>query len=479
MSSHIRSAIVLLANWTPTILVFATLIGIGWWGHVYHWTLPKLFAPEAAAQHAPVPRAESKVSRVASPTPPQAGVLLEQLPAIEFSSVDATRNCGIETTVARRQSMNNVVVATGSVGYDQTLIAQLSSRVPGVVWRVEKRLGDFVQRGEVLVIIDSAEVGAAKASLLEAAVVYQLKRQTRQRLAEAQNAVAVRSLREAEAAEEVARAQRFNALQRLLNLGFSLHLNEIDGLSSDAIAERLHLLGLPESLDATTASANLIPMIAPFTGIITHCDVVRGEIVDPSKSQYVVADTSRMWINLDIRHEDCPRLRLGSTVVFRSDGGLKPVSGTLTWIGTEINPRTRTVQARAEVNNPCLEDADNERTARRVLQVNAFGSAEIVVSTNPDTVVVPSDAMHWQWELGCDIVFVPTDGGRRFEPRLVRKGLVRDDVVQVLNGLTAGEPVVTGGSRILLSELSEALQDRWGDNDSAVRGFGLRATAVE
>jgi cobalt-zinc-cadmium efflux system membrane fusion protein len=472
MRSLVRSTAARIIAWVPNLFVLALLFAIGWWGHHYHWTIPTTSAGQHSADE------KDTALEVNSRALDSPG-LIQHLPAIEFPSVDAATNCGIVTTVARRQAMNEVVVASGTVGYDQTSIAQLSARVPGVVWRVERRLGDFVHRGDVLVIIDSAEVGAAKAALLEAAVVYRLKTETRRRLAEAQNAIAVRSMREAEAAEDVARAQRFNALQRLLNLGFSLRLSEIDGLSSDAIAERLHLLGLPESLDAATPSANLIPMVAPFTGVITHCDVVQGEIVDPSKSHYVIADTSHMWINLDIRHEDCANVRLGATVVFRSDGGPAPVSGTLTWIGTEINPRTRAVQARAEVKNPLLDDASHERPASRLLQANAFGDADIVVSINPDTVVVPSGALHWQWELGRDIVFVPSEGGRRFEPRLVRKGLARDDYVQVLDGLTAGEPVVTSGSRILLSELSERLQERWGDNNSAVRGFGMGATAVE
>jgi multidrug efflux pump subunit AcrA (membrane-fusion protein) len=374
--------------------------------------------------------------------------------------------------------MTDVVEASGLVGYDQTRIAQLSVRVPGVVWRAEKRLGDLVEPGDVLMIVDSAEVGAAKASLLEAAVGYRLKMQTRQRLEAVQNAVSERNLREAEAAEDVAKAQRFNALQRLLNLGFTLSVDEIDGLTSDGIAERLHWLGLPESLHQNSPSANLIPLFAPFAGIITQCEVVRGEVVDPLKAQYTIADTRRMWINLDIRQEDCTKVRLGTTVEFQSDGGVATVSGTLNWIGTEINPRTRTVQARAEMNNPLLDAAAREHSARRVLHANAFGVAEIVVTSKPQSVVVPNDALHFQWELSRDIVFVPSEDGRRFEPRIVRKGLVHDEWAQILEGLSAGERVVTSGSRILLSELSETLQERWGENDAAVREFGIQ-TAVE
>jgi len=483
MKNGLRFAAAKTVAWLPNFAVLAVLAGLGWWGHHYHWTLPQPGEAQGKESQGKDSRPlAAKGPSASAETQPAAlfrrTLVDERLPAIEFSSAAAARRCGIVTAAAWRQAMNDFVEASGVVGYDQTHIAQLSVRVPGVVWRVEKRLGERVERGDVLMIVDAAEVGNAKAALLEAAVVYRLKQQTRARLEEVQSAVSMRSLREAEAAEEVARAQRFNALQRLLNLGFSLSLEEIEGLASDAIARRLNMLGLPKSLDCATPSANLIPLVAPFTGIITHCDVVRGEIVDPDRAQYTIADTSRMWINLDLRDEDCAKVRLGATVVFSSEGGQAAVTGKLTWIGTEINPRTRTVQARAEVENPPLEDAAGETMGRRTLQANSFGTAEIFLSASPETVVIPNEAMHWQWELGREIVFVPSAAGRRFEPRVIRKGLVRGDCVQVLEGLAAGEAVVTSGSRILMSELSETLQERWGDNDEAVRAFSL-APAVE
>ena len=401
---------------------------------------------------------------------------MPRLPTIEFSSAEAANNCGIETSVAVERSIDEVVAAAGVVGYDETRLAQLAVRVPGIVWRVDKRLGDSVERGDILMIVDSAEVGNIKAALLEAIVVHNLKTQTVSRLEGIQGLVAGREMREALAAREVSKVQRFNAYQKLMNLGFTLDLDEIAGLSTDELADRLHYLGLPAELAGETNSANLIPLRASFEGVITNCEVVRGETVDSSKHQYVVADMRRMWINLDIRQEDYSRLTIGTHVVFHGEGGMPPVSGLLTWIGTEIDPRTRTIQARAEVENPLQDRGSNgDGPPRRPLKANAYGTAKILISKNPLAVVVPDDALHWQWEIERQIVFVPSNDNRSFSPRIVDKGLVQDDFAQVLKGLSPGERVVTGGTRILASELSQRLQRQTLDNSEAVRRFDHRS----
>ena len=228
---------------------------------------------------------------------------------------------------------------------------------------------------------------------------------------------------------------------------------------------------MPPSIDRETASANLIALVSPFAGVVTNCEVVRGELVEPSEPQYVVADISHMWINLNIKQEDSIHLRFGTKVVFYSEGGLRPVTCDLTWIGTEIDPRTRTVQARAEAPNPLLDESATSPGSRRLLQVNAFGTAQILVNSNPASVVVPNDALHWQWEIGREVVFLPSGDGRQFVPRVVRKGVVRDGYAQIIDGVNPGEAVVTTGSRILSSELSKLLEKRLGDNAEAVRDF--------
>jgi cobalt-zinc-cadmium efflux system membrane fusion protein len=314
-------------------------------------------------------------------------------------------------------------------------------------------------------------VGDAKARLLEACVTYDLKTKNFERLTSIKNTIAARELIEAEAALDLSRTQRFNALQKLINLGFELNLSEIESRSPDEVHQKLHLLGLPESFDAETASDNLIPVKAPFDGVVTHCEVVRGEMAEPAKSLYVLADTRRMWIRINLRPDDIDRVAAGSTVTFESESRQRPVTGTLTWIGTEIDPHTRTVQARAEVDNPLLHEGDDEAEGMRLLQAGAYGEAQVVVRQQPMAVVIPDEALRFQWEIGNEIVFIASEDGRTFSPRVVQKGLARDGSVQIVKGLEAGEKIVTLGSRVLSAELSDRLQEKLGDNAEAVRTF--------
>ena len=87
-------------------------------------------------------------------------------------------------------------------------------------------------------------------------------------------------------------------------------------------------------------------MTAPLDGVVVSRDVVAGEGVDASKVLLVVADTRRMWLNLDLRLEDARRLTLDQEVQFWPDGG-RQAGGRITWISTAADPKTRTVKARA------------------------------------------------------------------------------------------------------------------------------------
>ena len=454
------------------LLVLTGLAGIGWWGHISHWSLGNGASSgniSHASSHQP-PMTTSDSDEIADDKPASL-VVPASLPPIAFHSAAAAQQCGIECGTAESRPLKHFVTANGVIDYDQTRMAQLSARVSGVVWRVEKHLGNAVKAGEVLAIVDSAEIGQAKALLLETAVQHKFDVQTVERLEKSYDVVPHRDLLTAKAAEEASRTKRFNALQQLMALGLPLKADDIVSITTDELANRLRGLGLPTPYDIDAPSSNLAPLVAPFSGVVTRCDIVRGENVNSSKVQYVVADINRLWINLAIREEDVSKLSVGAPVEFASEREEAPITCTLTWIGTEIDPRTRTVKARAEGENPRIDRQQSDYESRRRFQVGTFGTARIITGDSPSSVAVPNDALHWQWEIGCEVVFVPSQEGLLFTPRVVTKGEVRGGFVQIVEGLSAGEAVVTSGSRILSSELSELLSQRLSHPAPPVREF--------
>ncbi|MBL9122403.1 MAG: efflux RND transporter periplasmic adaptor subunit, partial [Planctomycetaceae bacterium] len=87
---------------------------------------------------------------------------------IQFASQAAMEKAGVDIAIAVRRPVIEAVPANGEVVYDQTHSAHLASRVSGTAWRVERQVGDRVRKGDVLALIDAAEVGRAKSELLQA-----------------------------------------------------------------------------------------------------------------------------------------------------------------------------------------------------------------------------------------------------------------------------------------------------------------------
>lgn len=87
---------------------------------------------------------------------------------IQFVSKEAVEKAGIDVEPVWTAPMVESVTASGEITYDQTVTARLSGRVPGNVFRVFKRVGDPVRKGEVLALVDAAEVGKTKSEFMQA-----------------------------------------------------------------------------------------------------------------------------------------------------------------------------------------------------------------------------------------------------------------------------------------------------------------------
>lgn len=370
---------------------------------------------------------------------------------VQFASREALEKQGIEPDQVQRARIEETITASGEVGYDQTRVASLATPVAGRVWRVEKEIGQPVRPGDVLALVDAAEVGKARAELLQAIGQAELRHKAVESMRPyVGGAIPEARFREAETSLQEAQIRVVGAQQALINLGLPVRADELKGLGTDELARRIAFLGLPEDIVRTfeprTTTANLIPVRAPLEGVIVARKAVAGEQVDPTKPLFVVADPRRLWLMLHVRLEDTRSLALGQLVRFRPDGGFGETSGKVAWISTAVDERTRTVEVRAELDN-----------ANGKLRANTFGLGTVLLREEAQAIVVPNEAVHW--EGNCHVVFVydkdspRKDAPKVFHARSVRLGAKDEQHTEIIAGVLPGEMIATKNSGVLRAEL--------------------------
>jgi cobalt-zinc-cadmium efflux system membrane fusion protein len=375
--------------------------------------------PEEAEASLGRPRPTQDVPR--SQLPPAVYCSTQDL-VVQFESPDISRLAGLQYARAEQRRITQTIECNARLDYDGDRYAHLSSQVPGTVAKVHHDLGAEVTAGDPLLTISSAQLGGAKAAYLlaHAAVEFRTKNHARERDLLTRSAGTELDLLEAENALAESRIALSRAEQELLRLG----------LREDAI-ERV-------ARDHDTSPTYVLT--APFDGIVVERTVARGEGVSSDETLFAVADVSRMWALLDVYEADIPAVRPGQSVVLRVDGFRgQSVPGEITWVASHVDPSTRTLQVRAELDNP-----------GGALKANMFASASVAVRDRHTAVTVPVDSV--QWDGCCNIVFVKrTDV--LYEPRKVLLGLKTGTAYEVLRGLHSGDEIVTQGSFLLKTEL--------------------------
>ena len=157
-----------------------------------------------------------------------------------------------------------------------------------------------------------------------------------------------------------------------------------------------------------------------------------------------------MWISLQVPKEEVPKLRIGQPVYFRIDGVPEELTSKIGWISTEVDEETRTLQVRAEVENPVVHPDEPTVTGQRLLRANTFGSGRILVRTNPSAVVVPTECI--QSDGINDLVFVKA-GETTFEGRIVFRGMSDENYTEIEGPVKPGDQIVQHGSHILKSQV--------------------------
>ena len=214
---------------------------------------------------------------------------------------------------------------------------------------------------------------------------------------------------------------------RLIKLNVDLN-DRIKAGDVLALVQTPELLGRPLELKA------------PIDGVIVDRTSAPGELVGKDKEIYTISDPTDLWVIAEIKERDAGAVKTGQEATFRvlSYPG-EQFRGNIVRVGNEIERESRTLEARIEVDN-----SDGR------LKPGMFADVEITIDVLKDALVVPDAAL--QTEEDNQIVFVALDT-TKFQKRVVKLGLEHQGRVQILEGLKAGEKVVTDGSFILKSEM--------------------------
>ena len=217
-----------------------------------------------------------------------------------------------------------------------------------------------------------------------------------------------------------------------------------DRFRIDGTMRRLRNLGVPESLIREVRERGIdtrtIDWPAPATGTVVSKRVVNGQQAKAGDELYRIVDLSQVWVIADVAEGDLADIKLGTraTVTFRAYRS-QPVEGVVAFIYPDVRTETRTVRVRIEVPNPDGR-LKTDMYADVVFHVNA---GLLPVTGVPTSAVIDNGTLQ--------IVLVAKSDGR-FEPRPVKLGRRGDGYVEVVDGLAAGEEIVTTATFLIDAE---------------------------
>jgi len=296
---------------------------------------------------------------------------------------------------------------TGVVNPDVSRAVPVVSLASGRVIELRARLGDQVQKGQLLLRIQSADIVAAFSEYRKAVADLALAQSQLDRATAlfGRGAIAKKDEEVAQAAAAKARVDVENATGRLRVLG----------------------------MDANREPTASVDIVAPASGIITEQNVTNAagvKSLDNSPNLLTISDLSRVWVVCDVYENDLSAVRVGDTANIHLAAYPEMVlTGRISNIGAILDPSLRTAKVRIEVANPGL------------MRIGMFVTATFHGQSTQTRAVVPATAILHLHDR--DWVYVPVGSGQ-FQRLEVRSGdSLPDHLQEVLSGLEPGQRVVS------------------------------------
>lgn len=344
--------------------------------------------------------------------------------AVVHLSEEAQKASGVEVMTAALEPFSAPIEATAAIELNGDRVAKISARTSGRLVKISASQGDAVRTGQALAYFDSPELGQSWAEYAKAKGRAELARKSLQR-------------------EETLFEKKISPEKDVIHARQELAEAEADLVFA---RERFHLLGIDIEQYENKQGGDQHPLIAvtsPISGSVIERAATQGEVVSTDKPLFTVADLSALWVVIDIYEKDLGRLRTGTAVKVRTtaypDRNFK---GLISNIGDVMDETTRTVKARVVVEN-----------AGRLLKPGMFATVLIeAVGGTERLIAVPEEAVFLDGSKNYVFIQIAPE---KFEMREVTVGRTLGKRLEVIQGLSKGEPVAVKGAFILKSELKK------------------------
>jgi cobalt-zinc-cadmium efflux system membrane fusion protein len=338
---------------------------------------------------------------------------------------------GVTVAPAQQRVFGSEQITQGRIAVDEHRSTPIFSPYAGRVTRLLVKPGDTVERGQPLFMVEATgmvqaqnDFMAALAATNEARSDVKLTQTVDKRLHDLSDVKAI-SLRERQQAQT-----DLTAVQN--DLGDA-------ETALKAARNRLRMLGKIEAEIATFEQTGRMspdtPIAAPVGGTIVQRTAGPGEHVGTESADpvFVIGDPSRVWLVTQLRETDASEVRVGQALRFTVRAVPDRVfQANISYVATALDPATRRLLVRATVRN-----------FEGLLKPDMLASVTILPDEGDNGVAIPRDAIIYGGSTAR--VWVARDD-KSVETRRIKTGLRNGNMVQIVDGLRAGEKVITKGS---------------------------------
>lgn len=320
----------------------------------------------------------------------------------------------------KRQPVAETLRVAGRIDFDEQRLARIGATITGRVTDIDAMLGQTVRKGDVLARLNSSELSTQQLAYLRARAQLELNRR---------NAERAKALYEADVIGAAELQRRESEYQ-------------ISVAETRAASDQLQLLGVTaaaiDRLGKQGAVNSLTPVVATLNGVVVERKLAQGQVVQPADALFVVADLSRLWAVAQVPEQQVSQVREGQSVSIEVPAlGHEKLVGKLIYVGQTINPETRTVLVRTELDN---RDGRLKPAMLATMLIEAKSVERLVVPAS--AVVRENDEDH---------VFV-AEGNAAFRLLKVKLGPEQGGQRVVASGLKGEEKVVVDGAFHLNNE---------------------------